>query len=276
MLAPRLCRVIMPAVLLWLSGAGAGQQYVAFGAAPAQLPMFTRPEARRVCPAPAEVNSGLRAPHTIVTDHQDRWPLLVFPLMAGAAGVYIAVLIRRRRRARKPDRLESAKGVVEKFSGVVALCTGLFVLLAQFFPGLGVTHHPPPSATMAVRYVAPLVPAGFERPGLALRERLELGDLILLELHLAGYGGQNFSLQWGAAEPGYDGVNIPGTAREADLKIPRHADAATMFLPLWVNLSTRPFQVHFFLTDGHGGMLQVTSTEVLRGLRAPFLCARRR
>jgi hypothetical protein len=213
----------------------------------------------------------------VVTDRQDRWPLLLLPFAAWAAGLYLVVRIRRRLRTRKHERPQPEAGIVDRFSGLVALCAGVFALVTQFFPGVGVNHHPPPSAAMEIRHVNARVTRGAYSTAIGANARVgrlyrrEPGDVIWLELVLGGYQNSGLNLFWMESEPGYDGLAIPGTATTSPLRPPA-ADAVKIMLPVWVDLPKRRFQVRFYLTNRHGGLLQVATTPVLRGLRYPYVC----
>ena len=100
---------------------------------------------------------------------------------------------------------------------IVAICAGVAGLAAQFVPGVGVDDAPAPEATMEVRTVnARVTRAEFARrlqvePPRSSVDRREVGNVIWLQLGLAGYRGERLDLQWGSYETKPGGPLVAAT-----------------------------------------------------------------
>jgi hypothetical protein len=270
MLVGRVFLLAMAIAVLWIT-APAMEEGHASGPQANQSPTQRRASAERSCERARSRGVPAGAQFAVVLKRPAQWPYLLLAFAACAAGVYIAVLVRRRRRTMHSQRVD--QGLLERFSGLVALATGVLTLITQFFPGVGVNDRPRPSAAMTVRQVdAHITRDRFERAAgvrrrLPVASRDELGDVIWLELKVAGYRGRPLVLTLEKAEPGYDAAAIPATQRQVRLINPDDADAVRIWLPLWVALQRERFQVRFYLTEGNKGLLQVARTKVLRGVR---------
>jgi len=217
-----------------------------------------------------------------VTDRQDRWPwhLLVVALLILIAA--FAVRARRRRGTKQGPGMSN----LEAGATIVGIAVALPGIAGLFFPGIGSQHHPPARATMVVRDVQARVTRGEfithaippqGRPKLAHSfDRQEIGDVIWLQLGLDGFRGDALTLTWASySRPGGYSL-IPKTDDALEIRVGKHNDAETRFLPVWVGLPKYAFQVRFRLIDERRELREVARTGDMRGSQLRYACARRR
>jgi hypothetical protein len=216
-----------------------------------------------------------------VTDRQDRWPwyLLVVALL-----ILVAAFIVRTSRRRGPKESPGPSNL-EVGATIVGIVVALPGIAGLFFPGIGTQHHPPAHATMVVREVQARITRGEfikraiprpERPKLKHEfDRQEIGDVIWLQLGLDGFRGDALTLTWASySRPGGYSL-IPRTDNALQVRVGKHSDAETRFLPIWVGLPKYPFQVRFRLIDDRRQLREVTRTGDMRGSQLRYACAQR-
>ena len=85
------------------------------------------------------------------------------------------------------DPAPPATGRLETTATIVGIAVALPAIAGLFFPGVGIKHHPPAQATMAVREVQARVTRGefvrraiprAERPRLRREDRREVGHVV--------------------------------------------------------------------------------------------------
>jgi hypothetical protein len=156
----------------------------------------------------------------------------------------------------------------------------------------GVKDHPPPAVHMTVREVharithgayadkmrgvrsaAPAVSAAaLGRANARSLDRLEIGNVVWLELRLTGYRDTRVHLQWALFEPEAGGSLIPNTEHVGELPVDDNSDVHSEFLPIWVGSPRVPsFRVEFRLLDG-GQVRQIASTKEMRGVTYRYAC----
>jgi hypothetical protein len=217
---------------------------------------------------------------SVVTDRQDRWP---WALLVIAALILIPLLAvkERRRRTKGEDKPSPATGRLETTATIVGIAVALPAIAGLFFPGVGIKHHPPAQATMAVREVQARVTRGefvrravppAERPRLRREDRREVGHVVWVELGLAGFRGDDLTLTWASYSRAGGYSLIPRTDNAIRVDVGEDSDAETRFVPIWVGLPKQKFQVRFRLIDAHRTLRQVARTDDMRGSRLRYAC----
>lgn len=177
-------------------------------------------------------------------------------------------------------------GPLETASIVIGITAAIVGLAVTFIPGVGVGEHPPPEATMSVREVHPRITHGSyddviaaaERGGkrgsdkLDAFDRREIGNLVWLELRLAGYRRRQLALQWAEFDRSADKkAFIPGTSKRTPLRT-GDSERQTVFLPVWVGYPNRArFEVQFRLLDGDQ-VRQLSKTGLMRAAAYRYVC----
>lgn len=213
-------------------------------------------------------------------DEGGSWvPILVAVAFGAALFATIAYALRKSTAgSRKP-------GVLEGVAGLVAICTGLAGLAAQFVPSAAVRDRPAKETTLLVRDVKQritrneylskmrLTPADWAK----VRRRFstidldELGNVVWLEIGLTGFEGQRVNLQFGLYDLDAGGALLPGTARNVKLTKPEH-DAQTLFYPAWVGYPrSARFKAEFRLLDTNG-LQQLAATRPMNGAQFRYAC----
>jgi len=213
------------------------------------------------------------------TDDDRSWAWLPFLIAAVCAAlVAVAYTLRRHRNAGKAG--QAPPSLLEVAATIVAICAGVAGLAAQFVPGVGVEEAPPPSATMDVRTVnARVTREEFARrigatPPRSRLDRREVGNVVWLQLKLAGYRGEALDLQWGSYETKPGGPLVAATTHEIPIRVGEDSDEQTLFQPVWVGYpSLRRFHVQFRLLQ-EGEVRELTSTGPMRGDVARYACSR--
>jgi hypothetical protein len=251
------------------------------GVAGAQPAQERRKEYQRSCDAEAlwPVSRLAAIGGSVVTDRQDRWPWL---LLVVAALIFGPLAVLKGRRRRHSDDAPP-RGHLERAATIVGIAVALPALAGLFFPGVGIKHHPPAKATMAVREVQARVTRGEfvrraippeERPRLRRIDRQEVGHVVWLELGLAGFRGDDLTLTWASYGQAGGYALIPQTDDAIRLQVEDGSDAETRFVPIWVGLPKQKFQVRFRLIDERRKLRQVARTDDMRGSRLRYTCER--
>jgi hypothetical protein len=212
-------------------------------------------------------------------DDDRSWAWLPFLIAAVCAALVAGAYTIRRARAPGPGGRPPAS-LLEVAATIVAICAGVAGLAAQFVPGVGVEDAPAPAATMDVRTVNARITRGeFARRIGATRprsrlDRREVGNVIWLQLQLAGYRGQALDLQWGSYETKPGGPLVAATTHTIPIEVSDESDEQTLFQPVWVGYpSLKRFHVQFrLLKDGQ--VREIASTGPMRGDVARYACDR--
>jgi hypothetical protein len=217
-----------------------------------------------------------------VTDHQDRWPW--FLLVAAGLILTVATVVHTLRRGTRRTDQRPAVGHLETTATIVGIAVALPAIAGLFFPGIGIQHHPPARATMAVREVQARITRGefiehaipsAERPPLKNDfDRREVGNVVWVELNLSGFRGDDLTLTW-ASYSKVGGYSLIPATRDARLvEVGDKSDAETKFLPIWVGLPKQKFQVRFRLIDTDRELRQIARTDDMRGSQLRYACPR--
>jgi hypothetical protein len=213
------------------------------------------------------------------TDDDRSWAWLPFLIAAVCAAlVAVAYTLRRHRAAGRAG--QAPPSLLEVVATIVAICAGVAGLAAQFVPGVGVEEAPAPTATLDVRTInARVTRAEFARrigarPPRSRVDRREVGNVIWLQLKLAGYRGQSLELQWGSYETKLGGPLIAATSQKIPIRVSDESDEQTLFQPVWVGYPSLPrFHVQFQLLQ-RGEVRELVKTGPMRGDVARYACSR--
>jgi hypothetical protein len=225
-----------------------------------------------------EISTMLGLPGSIGGGDGANWGplLLAIALVSGAVALFIW-----RRRSRGES--QEPRDPLETVSTVVALLSTVVGLALTFAPGLGIDEPPAPEAQMTVRQAQARVTHGEYvhkvRSGerLGKEDKLEVGNVIWLELRLEGYRDKPLRLQYGGyrtAESG--GALLPGTTREISLGSERD-DVETTFAPIWIGLPRKQadlerFRAQFRLIDPRGRIQQMAITGPMGASEFRYVC----
>lgn len=246
-----------------------------------------RIEAARSCAAQREPTYPLLSVGSAVSGGRPRslTKFLIAIAALAALVAFAAIGLRRRRAPNKP------KTLLELTASTVAIL-GTLASLAVAYLGAGVKEHPPPAATMVVREVharithgayldkmrgvtvaAPEVTAAKLRTASATTlDRLEIGNVVWLELDLTGYRKTNLQLQWALFHAGAGAPLIPDTEHLGTIKVDDSSDVHDEFLPIWIGSPRVPrFRVEFRLLD-RGQVRQIASTGAMQGIAYRYAC----
>ena len=207
------------------------------------------------------------------------WAWLPFLIAAVCAALVAGAYTVRRRGAPGPHG-QPPPSLLEVVATIVAICAGVAGLAAQFVPGVGVEDAPAPEAAMDVRTVnARVTRDEFARrlrvaPPHSRLDRREVGNVIWLQLELAGYRGQRLDLQWGSYETKPGGPLVAATTHTTPIAVSEDSDEQTLFQPVWVGYpSLKRFHVQFRLLQA-GQVREIASTGPMRGNLARYACRR--
>ena len=201
--------------------------------------------------------------------------------------------------------------MLELVATMVAITGTLAGLASAFIPGVGVRERPAPEVTMTVREVHASITHGDylaktkqrdEAVGLTrerllssrtwdqlaagkrsgLREaaesrkdldRLEIGDVAWIELTFTGYRGKGLTLQWALFHPEPGAPLIPDTEGYHPIAVPGDGDHSSQFVPIWFGLPVQErFRAEFRVTNGKQELLQMASTEAMKGSGYRYAC----
>ena len=103
-------------------------------------------------------------------------------------------------------------------------------------------------------------------------DRREVGNVIWLQLGLAGYRGDRLDLQWGSYETKPGGPLVAATTHTTPVEVSDDSDEQTLFQPVWVGYpSLKRFHVQFRLLQD-GQVREIASTGPMRGNLARYAC----
>jgi hypothetical protein len=245
-----------------------------------------RVEAVRSCAAhPAATNPLLSVGSAVTgrSHHSLTWLFLV--VAALAAGVAIGAIALRHRGAK------SSRTSLEIVASTVAIF-GTLATLAVAYLGAGVKDRPPPAVRMTVREVHARITHGAYMdkmrgvatanqavPATALvhasgrtLDRLEIGNVVWLELDLTGYRNTSMRLQWALFHAGAGQPLIPATEQKGVIPVDDSSDVHSEFLPIWIGSPrVSRFRVEFRLLD-RGQVRQIASTGAMRGITYRYAC----
>lgn len=256
----------------------------AVGNAQLSLPPVKRREARVSCaahqPRPSDmlaVGSGVAG-----TSHRSLTWLLAAIAALAALVALVAVAARRRREARTADgdgerEPPKPKTPLEIVSSAVAIL-GTLATFGVAYLGTGVKDRPPPSIEMKVREVHARITHGRyakkmgESAGVRGLDRREIGNVVWLELHFAGYRDADLQLQYAAFEPRPGEPLIASSAKTVGIHVDGRSDVHTEFWPIWIGIPRVPrFRAEFRILD-HGQVRQIASTDEMRGIAYRYTC----
>ena len=263
----------------------AGQDYYispGYGNATQQPQATKRTEIERAC-ATADrppTSHMLGIPGLQPANDSGSWaPILIAVAFGAALFATIAFALRKSAaEARRP-------GVLEGVAGLVAICTGLAGLAAQFVPSAAVRDRPAKATTLLVRDVKQritrneylskmdLTPAEWAkvRRKFSPADLEELGNVVWVEIGLTGFKDQPVNLQYGLYDLDARGALLPGTARNVELTQPEHDDQ-TMFYPAWVGYPrSAHFKAEFRLLDSNG-LQELAATRPMNGTLIRYAC----
>ena len=249
-----------------------------YGNAAFQKRAFKRHEIARACASssvpPTSRMLGTRG--VVGADPARPWVPIVIAVAAGAAIVAV-VAFRRRKRAASAE----PPGTLEGVATLVAICGGLAGLAAQFVPGAAIKEPPPKRAEMVVRDVKPRITRKEFARAMRLRVRglkpedlAEVGNVVWLQIGLAGFKHEPLRLIYGLYDPDAREALLPRTDKAVPLPEPEH-DAQTLFQPIWVGYPrSRRFIAEFRLVD-RDGVQQIAATGRMPASEFRYVCNRR-
>jgi hypothetical protein len=208
------------------------------------------------------------------------WVPILIAVAFGAA-LFATVAFALRKSAAESRR----PGVLEGVAGLVAICTGLAGLAAQFVPSADVRDRPAKETTLLVRDVKQRITRDEYLSNMRLtsaqwakvRRKFspedfdELGNVIWLEIGLTGFKGQTVHLQYGLYDLDARGALLPDTTRKIELTEPEH-DAQRLFYPAWVGYPrSARFKAEFRLVDSNG-LQELAATRPMNGTLFRYAC----
>jgi hypothetical protein len=213
------------------------------------------------------------------TDDDRSWAWLPF-LIAAVCTALVAVAFTLRRHRAAGAAGQAPPSLLEVVATIVGICAGVAGLAAQFVPGVGVEKAPAPAAAMEVRAINARVTRGeFARrigatPARSQLDRREVGNVIWLQLKLAGYRGQALQLKWGSYETKLGAPLVAATTHDAPIRVSDDSHEQTLFQPIWVGYpSLKRFHVQFQLLQ-HGQVRELVRTGPMRGDIPRYACDR--
>jgi hypothetical protein len=214
------------------------------------------------------------------------WVPILVAVAAGSA-LFAAIAFALRNAGSGNESLRP--GLLEGIATLVAICTGLAGLAAQFIPSAAVRDRPPTATTLHVRDVKQRITRSeyLSRMDLTAAQWAqvhdkftradleELGNVVWLEIGLAGFKGQTVRLQYGLYDLEAGGALLPNTARKVKLTTPKY-DAQTVFYPAWVGYPrSARFKAEFrLLVDSHG-LQDLAATRPMNGSPFRYACLER-
>ena len=210
------------------------------GNASAQDPKRKKAEARADCRQRTRppVNQMLSIGGVFPTEKGSPWTTVALFVAGCFAITGVAAFVIRRRGRRKGRPPASGSGPVQAISALVAVLGTLVAIGNQF-----IEERPTRESTITVRDVIPRITRShFDRRTTdddawrdkPLIDRLEVGNVILLELRLTGYRGKPLAIRWGtySLDPAVRGalLNTSGAdpycqGKSAGREQPRHSGA---------------------------------------------------
>ncbi len=247
-------------------------------------------EARQDCRQRARppVNEMLSIGGNFPTDDDSPWTAVALFVAACFAAIGAAAFVNRRRGKRKGRSPASGKGAVETVSALVAVL-GTLVAIGDHF----IKERPAREATITVRDVIPRITRShFDRrigddkwKKKPLVDRLEVGNVVLLELKLTGYRGRPLAIRWGTysldpavrgallntSEPSVRGQGL--TVSDPDIRVRVEDDHQTSFVPIWLGYpKSAKFEVQFRLIERKKDIRQLLTTGPMRGTSYRYAC----
>jgi hypothetical protein len=265
-------------------------------------------EAARSCKGRPQ-HSELLAVKGLTSERDRRWLTWTIVAITVAAGAVVLVAVARRRRGASPAT--PRKTMLELVATTVAITGTLAGLASAFIPGVGVRERPAPEVTMTVREVHAGITRGDylaktkhrdeavaltrgrllssrtwdqlaagERSGLRKAaesrtdlDRLEIGDVAWIELSFSGYRGKDLTLQWALFHPEAGAPLISDTEGYHSIKVAGDGDHSSQFIPIWFGLPTQArFRAEFRVTSDDQALLQMASTEAMKGSGYRYAC----
>jgi predicted small integral membrane protein len=290
-------------------GPAAAAVGVGMGDASQQGPKSKWREAARSCKGHPQ-HSELLAVKGLTSERDHRWltwTIVAITVAAGAVAL-VAVLARRRRGA---SPATPRKAMLELVATMVAIAGTLAGLASAFIPGVGVRERPAPEVTMTVREVHASITHGDylaktkrrdeavaltrgrllssrtwdqlaagKRSGLHKAaesrkdlDRLEIGDVAWIELSFTGYRGEDLTLQWALFHPEPGAPLIPDTEGYYPIEVTEDGDHSSQFIPIWFGLPVQErFRTEFRVMNSHKELLQMASTEAMKGSGYRYAC----
>jgi hypothetical protein len=172
-------------------------------------------------------------------------------------------------------RATESKGVLDVLAVAVAICAGVAALAAQFIPGVGVRDDPPPELTMTVTQVHARVQRGsyaraVAQPVPGRIDRLEIGNVVWLQIGLKGFQGKELQLQWAEYNLDTGGALLPDTKGALEFRVTH--DTETRFEPVWVGYPrSGRFQVQVRALE-NGEVRGMARTGEMRGTQYRYAC----
>jgi hypothetical protein len=247
-----------------------------------------RIEAVQSCAARPEATNSLLSVGSVVSGRPHHRSLTWLFAVAAGLGALIAIgaLVLRHR-----GRASTSRTPLEIVGSTVAIC-GTLATLAVAYLGAGVKDRPPPAVKMTVREVharithgaymdkmrgvaaatPAVLPAALGHADRRTLDRLEIGNVVWLELRLTGYRDTSMQLQWALFHAGAGRSLIAATEQAGTIPVDDSSDVHSQFLPIWIGSPRVPrFRVEFRLLD-HGRVRQIASTGAMRGITYRYAC----
>jgi len=236
------------------------------GDAAAQKPTEKLAEARGDCKRERPpLNRMLSVGGEFPTEKGFPWTTVGLLIAVCFAAIGAAAYFIRRRGSRKGRPPPAGGGILETVSAVVAVVGSVLAIGDQV-----IEERPTRQATITVRDVIPRITRShFDRTTgkdwrkVALVDRLEVGNVVLLELRLTGYRGKPLSIRWGtySLDPAVRGAllntndpSVRGTLEKVgdpNIPVPVKDDQQTSFVPVWLGYpKSAKFEVQFRLVEG--------------------------
>jgi hypothetical protein len=250
------------------------------GSAAAQSDRRKRVEARNDCTAGRPPNSRMLATGGLVgIEERPAWVRGALLLAAGFAAIALFAFAARHRPRRRGGAAPASVGLLETISAVVAIAGTLVAIAGQF-----VSEPPPAAAKMTVRDVLPRITRSeyarrtdTDRSTIRPLDRLEVGNVVWLEIRLEGYRGKRLDLQYATynLDPAAPGTLLRGTDNRVRLRV-ADDDTQTSFVPIWVAYpKSKRFEAQFRLIDGRE-VRQLAVTGRMKGSAYRYACPRGR
>jgi hypothetical protein len=246
------------------------------GSAAAQSDGRKRAEADNDCTAGRPPNSRMLATGGFVgVEERPPWVGGALLLAAGFAAIGLVAFAVRHRPGRRGGAATASVGLLETISAVVAIAGTLVAIAGQF-----ISEPPPAAATMTVRDVLPRITRSeyakrtdADRSTIRPLDRLEVGNVVWLEIRLEGYRGKRLDLQYATynLDPAAPGTLLRGTDNRVRLRV-ADDDTQTSFVPIWVAYpKSKRFEAQFRLIDG-AEVRQLAVTGRMKGSAYRYAC----
>lgn len=247
--------------------------------AASQPPALKQAEADRACtPQRPPVNRMLAIQGLIAADEGSSWTRVALFIAACFAAIALGAFALRRTAGRRRDAPAAQRGLLEVASTVVAIAGTLFAIANQL-----IAAPPPPQAAMTVRDVLPRITHGEYAHRIGAHptdirdklDRLEVGNVVLLEVQLTGYQGKGLVLQHASysLDRNVSGTLLRRTTRRPALVV-ADEDTQTSFVAIWVGYpKSKRFEAQFRLIE-NGQIRQMASTGPMKGSSYRYACSR--